>query len=639
MLDQSKILTWVDEQHETCRKARLQFEVGWYTYLAFYFGKQYVQWSPQLQTAGGVYQRLYEPKAPPWRVRMVVNKVRSTIRREHSKICKENPQPYVMPASSDDTDIAAARSAETIFEYLWRDLKMKRVMRRMAWWLCLTGCGVIKDWYDPSSPDSSGIPGRLRGEVVTPFHLFAPEMEEEDIEAQPFIIHEVAKTPDFVYGAYGIDLAADSTGGGGTFEQKFLQALGLQQQGGYDRVRIREAWVKPGARFPQGAVITWATDRLLSVTPMWPFAHDEYPFTKFDHIPTGRFYSESVIADLIPIQKEYNRTRSQIIEAKNKMAKPQLLAMEGSINPNKLTTEPGLVIFYKPGFHPPEQIDLKPLPNYVPQELDRCDADFNDMSAQHEVSHGQAPPGVTAATAISYLQEEDDSMLSNTISSIEEGVEKLGKHFLVIVNQFWELPRTIRVTGSDGMYESYVLKGADISGNTDLNIQSGSAMPRSRAAKQAFIMELGKLGWITPDKALRYLDLAETGKMYEELQRDTRQAQRENLKMMSGQQVMVNTWDEHMIHVQEHNNQRKGQDFENAPDQVKQLFEEHVQTHQMAMMQLQQQALQTQMGGGQPQLGPGGPAQPGGPPAPGGPRPLHQPVSLPPDVLNQDSMA
>lgn len=607
-----EILEWVSKEFERCRKARIQFERTWYYNLAFYFGRQNVQWSPSFGTANGTYMRLFEPPAPPWRVRLVTNKIRPTVRTEHAKLTKENPEPYVIPASSDDDDLAKARAAEHIHEFIWRDLHGKKVIRRMAWWLVLTGNGFVKDWYDPTQLDSSGIPGVLKMEHVTPFHLWVPDMDEEEIENQPHITQVVAKTPDWVEQTYKKTVQADSSTGGGVLEQKFLQAMGIDKQTDYDHVAVRETHIKPCTKFPDGAVVSWLQDETLNISEGMPFGHTEYPYTKFDHIPTGRFYSESVITDLIPIQKEYNRTRSQIIEAKNKTAKPQLVAPRGSVDPRKMTSEPGLVIFYTPGFAEPKPLPLTPLPAYVLQELDRCQSDMDDISGQHEVSKGSTPAGVTAATAISYLQEQDDTKLGNTIASIEEGIEKLGKHLLIHVQEYWDLPRTVRVIGSDGEYEAFMFSGADIEGNTDLNIQSGSAMPRSRAAKQAYIMQLGQMGWIPPDRALRYLDMAETGRLYEELQIDARQAQRENLKMLNGQQVLVNTWDEHHVHVLEHNTERKKQRFESSDDNVKAMFEQHVQMHQM-QMQMQMMQVQQGLGGGtqeQPGLPQPGQAQP-----------------------------
>jgi hypothetical protein len=193
-----------------------------------------------------------------------------------------------------------------------------------------------------------------------------------------------------------------------------------------DSVLCYEVWFKPGGHpdFPKGGMVQVVADNILYCTKDGiPYQHGEYPFTKIEHIPTGQFYAESSITDYIPLQREYNRTRSQITEAKNRMAKPQLLYAKGSIDPAKITTEPGLAIPYKPGLPPPTPMPLVPLPNYVLEEQDRIISDMEDISGQHQVSKGEAPPGVTAATAISYLQEKDDGILSHTFESVEEAWE------------------------------------------------------------------------------------------------------------------------------------------------------------------------------------------------------------------------
>ena len=343
-----------------------------------------------------------------------------------------------------------------------------------------------------------------------------------------------------------------------------MNALGIDSTD-KNYVAVKEAWIRPCRKYKNGCLIAVAGDTFLAQHDGWVYEHGEFPYTKFGHIPTGRFYTDSTIPDLIPLQKEYNRTRSQIIEAKNRMAKPQLIASRGSIDPNKITSEPGLVILYTPGFTPPSPLPLVPLPQYVIQELDRNVQDMADISGQHEISKGQTPPGVTAATAISFLQEQDDTMLAETIASMEAGIEKIGRHMLCHVNAFWTAERKVRVLGENGIYETFVLSQKSIKKNTDLKIEAGSAMPRSRAAKQAFIMELGKMQWIDPNRAMRYLDMAETGRIYEEMQLDTRHAQRENMRMALSEQVPVNNWDNHPVHIDEHNAYRKKQEFENSP--------------------------------------------------------------------------
>ncbi len=615
--EEKKLLTYCDTLYKRCKDRRVQFERQWYMNMAFYFGRQYATW---VQPSGTTFNRLWEPPAPPWRVRLVVNKVRSIIRTELAKVTREKPRGYVIPSTSDDDDIAAAKAGDAIFDHLWRELLMQKQLRRVEFWTLILGTSFLKDWYDSSLPDWSGKKGSICVEPVSPFHLYVPIIQEEELENQPFVIHQLAKDPDYIERVYGKKLNPDAGSDGGLMEQTFMSALGINTSPSKEFVAVREAWIKPCAKYPKGKMVTWGGGRILSESD-WPYEHSQYPFTKFDHIPTGKFYADSAIVDLIPLQKEYNRTRSQIIESKNRMSKPQLVAAKGSVDANKITSEPGLVIFYTPGFTPPTPLPLQSLPSYVLQELDRTQSDMDDISSQHEITKGRTPPGVTAATAISYLQEEDDSKLALTISSLEEGVEKLGRHFLSHVQQYWSAERKVKVIGTDNQYETYLFTKADLKGNVDFRVEVGSAIPRSRAAKQAFIMELGDKGWISPDKALRFLDMAETGKLYEELQLDARQAQRENLKLLSGEQLLVNSWDNDLAHIIEHDNKRKQQTFETSDEQIKQMFEMHVQMHkqklaasyglvlEMGDPQLDGFVNQIMMTGQPPQMGVGEPPQ------------------------------
>lgn len=585
--NEQSVIDSLDTMFNRSKQARIPFERQWYLNMAFYFGKQWVTWSPGI---AGDYTRLYEPKAPSWRVRLITNRIRPIIRKELAKVTKENPQAFVIPASSDDDDLAAAHAGEAIYEHLSRVVELRKIFRRAEFWAMLCGSGFIKDWFDPTSKDFDGKQGVISAEPVSPFHLYAPNIQEEEIENQPYVIHLAAKDPDWVTKNYNKSVQADTNSSAGVLEQRFLSALGAASSDANKRyVAVKEVWIKPCLKYENGAVFIWAGEQLLwsSVEngDQWPYDHGQYPFIKLDHIPTGRFYAESTITDLIPIQKELNRTRSQIIESKNRMSKPQLVAQRGSVDVGKITSEPGLTILYTPGYQEPKPLPLQDLPSYVMQEVDRCIADMGDLAGQHEVSKGQTPPGVTAATAIAYLQEEDDTTLAHTVHSLEEGVEKIGRHFLSYVQQFWDAPRTVKVLGDNRIVEAYVFSKADLKGNTDLRIEHGSATPRSRAAKQAFITDLIDKGVIPPERGLKYLEMAETTRLYEEMQLDSRQAQRENLRMKLQEDVPVNEWDNHELHIMEHDNYRKRQEFERLPDEIKEIFQNHVSQHKQIIAQ------------------------------------------------------
>lgn len=579
--DKEELIAKFDKWFKDCRQDRLTFEREWYLNMAFYFGRQNVLWA---NTGNNNFAKLVEPKAPDWRVRLVVNRIKPMVRKEMSKLLQERPRGYVVPASSDEADLAAAKAADAVHEHITtQEINLLNVMWQSIFWMCLTGTGFIKDWWDEKEVDSSGVQGKAKAEAVSPFHILVPDMEQPELERQPYVIHSVTKDPKWVKDIYKVEVQPDSNSNDSGIESQFLSALGIKNDNTRKKVVVKEIWIKPCGDHPKGLWAAWAGQELLAVNEGNPFKHGEYPFTKLDHIPTGRFYSQSTIVDMIPIQKEYNRTRSQIIEAKNRMAKPQLVAPKGSIDPRKVTSEPGLVIFYQAALSPPQPLPLQGLPTYVLQELDRSLIDMNDISSQHEVSRGQVPPNVEAATAIAYLQEQDDTALAHTLHSIELANERIGRHVLSHAGQFWDAQRTINVVGRNGVYESYIFSQSDLKGNTDYKVVHGSATPRSRAAKQAWITELIKMGVIPPDRGLQYLDMAETAKLYEEMQVDVRQAQRENLKLSNGMQIPVNVFDNNIAHINEHMSYMKRQEFEQLPPEVQFLLVEHTEYHKLQL--------------------------------------------------------
>lgn len=624
------VVAWALDQFQTIKNARAAIERQWYLNMAFFFGKQNVailRAGQNFTNSMGV-PKLYTPPAPYYRSRPVINRIRPVIRTELAHLTANKPSASVVPASAEDRDMYAAMAGEQVWEYHYIEKKVKQEIRQAMLWNLVAGNSFLKCWWDFNKQDTMF-------HHETPFHVLVPDFREVELENQPFMIHAQVKSQDFVkmHFPMGIDGSPINKGSIGDatdiLEESFLNLIGTQALNKQHNALVLEFWIKPGSnpKFPNGAFFTIVGNKIVQGFQGWPYSHGQFPMAKFDHIPGGKFYSTSVIEDLIPLQKEYNRTRGQIIEAKNRMAKPQLLAARGSIDPSKITSEPGLVVSYTPGFPEPKPLQLQNLPSYVLQELDRIIMDMNDISGQHEVTQGQAPPGVTAATAISYLQERDESKLAPTFDSLEEGIEKVAKLTLNYVKDYWVEERLVKVTGPDGSFDAMAFKGSDLRDNTDIRVEAGSSLPVSKAAKQALIMDMMKMGFIDPQTGLEVMDMGGVNKLYEQVQVDKRQIQRENLRMskvtpelmmqheqafMLQQQSMmqevavdpmnpvdpmmqqmattppplivpVNTWDNHKMHIEGHNQYRKSQQFETLPDEVKSLFEEHVNGHLIAM--------------------------------------------------------
>jgi hypothetical protein len=595
-----------------CQSDRIRQERQWYLNYAFFTGNQHVQFKQIVST--GAYD-LYVPKAPYYRSRPVINQIRRVVRRELSRLTAQKPNATILPSSSEDIDIFAAQAGEQIWESLWRRSVLDKTILKAVFWQTVAGTGYLKSYWDASKYDTiSKVNGDICIESINPFHIFVPDLMQEELELQPYVIQAQVWQNSKIRQTFKVEPSENKYG---TVDESLQNVMGTNRNvSKKEQSVILEVWVKPGylPELPNGGTYTVVGDKLVQGFDHWPYSHGMYPYAKLDAIPSGKYYTTSVIEDLIPLQRELNRTRGQIIEAKNRMAKPQLTAAEGSIEAARVTSEPGLVIFHKLGFDPPQPLPMQNLPNYVTEEVNRLYTDISDISGQHEVSNGSTPPGVTAATAISFLQEQDETMIAPHYRSIEQAIEKTAKMSLTYAQDYWDEPRTVKVVGLDGSFDVKAFKGSNLRDNTDIRVEAGSALPTSRAARQAFIMDLMKMGFITPQEGLQILEVGGMDSIYERIQIDTRQAQRENMKMQviteedmkrhaeefaannpeaakdvdSGLAlepppiVTVHTWDNHEKHIEIHNNYRKSQNFENASPFTKALFEEHVRMHEEA---------------------------------------------------------
>lgn len=644
-------LNWVETEFLRIKNQRQAFERQWYINMSFNAGRQNI--APV--NVPGVGFRLVAPKAPPWRVRMVINKIRTAVRTESSKLTSSKPIPVVIPATTEDEDYAAARVAEQILKSEFGNTDFEQTMRSFVWWGVITGNSFLKSYWagdeidEMSKPAPQEVPpqlamqgvtpdmmpqpepvrGKIKIERINPFHIYVPDLVEEELEKQPYIIHATTKSPLWVEQHFGFRPQADTSSSSTLMESAILTPVGSSNQG-LDSVIIKEVWLKPGAHrdFPEGGIITVCGHRIIQAIQKWPLPFNEYPFYKYNGIPTGGFYTESVVTDLVPIQKEYNRTKSQILEIKNTMGKPKLMGYRGSFNPRQVSSEPGQAILVTPGYTLPTVLPAAEVPNTMLIELDRLASDFDDISGQHEITRGNTPAQVTSGTAISFLQEQDDSKLAYQVASIEHCIAKLGTHYLKYAATFWTDQRLVRIVGSNGDFEAKHWRGSDLRGNTDVRVQSGSALPVSKAARQALITDLMANGWIDPTVGLEVMELGGLDKLMEDFLTDKRAAQRENMRMAEapveqitqfveppvnpqtgqpeyfpdGQTVKdpatggpwqpqspmpVNSWDNHQAHIHFHNQYRKTQAFELLPEPLKKMFELHVQTHQMALSSVQ----------------------------------------------------
>jgi hypothetical protein len=552
---------------DTLMRGRELIERQWKLNLAFYRGRQYSYYSKASRQITSL--PVDDGDKPRYRVRIVSNQIVSGAQSLLAKYLKTKPQQHATPGTGSDEDLRAAQLSEKLLEFWWEEFGLDDNLEEVLLWAIIGGQGYWKICWDEHAGkqmsflldpngqpimdealkqmfsqqlEQAGIPpqeqtvymGDIRVEVISPFDLYIDPTVKKFSDAK-YVVQSFYMDPDEVKARYKQDLPADSV----PSSPDAAIPMGGAENAETLVVRINCMYIKPNAAVPKGRIVTWASSskKILEDKP-WDYPTNKLPFVKFPGLRVpGEVYDSSVVEHAIPLQKELNRTLSQIVEFKNLGVKPQWFAPAGSLRQRR-TDEPGAIFEYNPinGMQP-EPIPVPGLPAYVFEHLQDIQARLADTFGRMEVSEGGVPPNVEAGVAIDLLQEMAADKIAPQIRLIEMAIADAGQQMLELAKVYYIEPRLLKIGGTASSQQIKQFTKADIAGNVSVHVEAGSGLPRTRAGRQARIESFIQMGLLRPDQAFKYLDVADLHGIGDQFEQDEDQAYREHELLNGGQPV------------------------------------------------------------------------------------------------------
>lgn len=542
-------------------------EREWKVNLAFYKGRQYTFWNVRTRRIETL--PVEDGEKPRYRVRLVSNQIAPGVRSHIARLLKTKPQMMATPGSGSMSDLQAAQMCERLLEYWWDDFKLDDSLEEALVWADVAGQGYWKiDWDEGAgkqmtfvvAPDGSPIlddslkeefasqlaqvglqpqqqvvyMGDICVSTISPFDLVLDPSARQFKDCK-YAFEVCYVDPDTLKAQYGVNLPPNAITGPPDLGLPF----GNIDQQPMDVRKVITGYFVPQPALPKGRIVTWSGGHILRDTP-WDLPFNELPFIKFPGVRVpGELYDTSLTTQAIPIQKELNRTVSQIVEFKNLTVRPQWKSPIGSLRQRR-TDEPGAIWEYNPigpaGLGP-EPLTQESLPSYVFTHLENIQGRLDAIFGSTEVTQGTVPPNVEAGIAIDLLQEMATDKDAPTIRLIEIALERAGRMMLQLAKKFYIEPRVMRIRGSGGSYQVYQFTKSDLDGSVDVQVETGSGLPRTRAGRQSRIMEFIQQGIIAPDQAYKYLDIADLKGLQAQFALDEDQAYREHDKLNTGQPI------------------------------------------------------------------------------------------------------
>lgn len=503
--EQNSICSEVLAQFEALQQQRKPLDRQWELNLEFVNGNQY-------RRINGAGEICTGEKEFGWEQRRVFNHIAPIIDIRLSKLAGVRPALTVRAASGEEGDMQAAALASQILSSVQDGCDLDGVMAKATMWSEICGTAFYKVVWNSSGGKKVGQTedgGIFEGEVgvaaLSPFEIYPFSLYEESVEKQQGIIQAKAIPVTSVYDMYGVKLEGRPAGEFSTPPAAYKGEDGLS---GANCELVIERYLRPDADCPEGRLTVVAGEVLLYDGPLpyinGPDGARGYPFIKQTSIPSaGNFFGTSVVTRLIPVQRAYNAVKNRKHEFLNRIAMGTVAVEDGSVDLEELAEDglaPGKILVYRQGGTPPQMLSLGNVPEEFWKEEESLLSEFFRISGTSELSEkADGFSGVTSATGLQLIIEQDDARLNIAYQSLKQAVRAIGKHILRLYRQFAAEVRLLRYADGDGKTKKVkFFRGADISGE-DVVLEADSDLNLTPAQRRTIIFELMDRGLFCGD--------------------------------------------------------------------------------------------------------------------------------------------
>jgi hypothetical protein len=594
---------------------RRPFERQWIVNIAFLTGNQYVFWNSSAH-------RLQHLRGTNGRIHSVDNIILPKWLRLVSDLIKMRPEIGVIPNSTTEEDILAAKLGKKAAEWYFRTKLTKAKIRQIAVWMYTTGNCFLDDRWNPKSgpmamDKTNGkivYAGDVDGDVWSPFDMLFPiGPGVTDHQDMPWIMKRQRKNIEWIRENFkrGDEVEPEDIASSAIS----LENLMSKFAGATDIDRIESAYVinlyvKPCKDYPRGAYFV-ASNGIVEEKREFPYAEFSLEHFKDLELP-GVFYGDCRVSHSISLQRSWNNDVSSVEEFNKDVARAKLGVPKGSNIEVTPTNEHGEIIEYTPVLgHKPDFLSMPTTSPSLDRNQNRIMLSMENLFSQHEVSRGTNKSDIRSGDMVELLLEQDahGGLMPHAI--FEEALENHMRRILIRMQEGYRGPRLLKLGETMDDFEVISFQGADLKNNTDVKIVKQSSLPESEATQTMRVERRYEQGLYgdpmdprTKRRVLRMIDANVVDDIFSGEKQDEENAQMENRVLVQGKPVLPNPYDNHGIHLAEHERFLKGQKIQRlklqnpeAYQRLELIFYQHMQVHQNILSETLKKQMAMQNGG------------------------------------------
>jgi hypothetical protein len=571
---------YINDCHDRGLEARKKNELQWVINFAYYLGHQNMVYNAVTRSV----ELNLDEKAP-----LTINRVGAFIDSRHAKLTKNRPTPRVIPNSKDIDDQRSAKFSDQLLLNLWRKIGMEEEYHKTILTMLINCVAFIKTTWDPNVGDyidqdiiedgeisvgDEGIEseriflGEISSKFLSPFQLIPANDGIPTIKDQEWVLERGFSSNlslENIYPHLRGKIKKSQSESLRTEYERIVQRLSnawyttqgnsaLWQKRDMTNTEslVKTFWMRPNYQYEKGFMAVIIGDEM-AMCGTFPndYGKNVYPYVRFSEKEDGyHFFPQATIERLLPIQKAFNKLRSQKLKNVCLMANGKWMVAKGSgISDEALTDEEGEVVEWNSAVPRPEQAIIAPMPNYVSELALNLITDFRDVGGQRE-SSVSPPPNLTAAVSLEVAAEQADEGLGPNLRSLARAMELVAEQQLILANKEYIEKRKVKIIGQEGLQAVEYLSGMDLKNQTDVHIEVESLFPDFRGARVQRILDLWDRRIVDdPTKILKAIRFGNIDALLEDAEREDEQIFLDIQKLKRGKEPEITPFQNHFLYV------------------------------------------------------------------------------------------
>jgi hypothetical protein len=532
--------------------------------------------------------------------RFVVNHLYDMTETKVSQMTRLKPAINIMPTNDEFSDKQAARATKMLMDHLWYINDMDHLLQQVHRHKKIFGEAWLFIEWDKYKGDKHPDAGKVDPEtglkvpedlktgdvcynLVVPWKILLQLQDRfEDCEYMFRMRTEHVENVKKEYPNHEKNIKADSN-------QFMFDIAALESARMEDAVILFDFYHKKDKHQKDGKHIVFTRDVILEEKDLG-YSHGEFPCERLTDLDIPEvLHGVSQYEIVKPIQNMHNNLSTLLAKNIYLMGHAKWVMPKGACKIESLGNDNTIVQYQGP--MAPQLLQTQPNPPEAYAFREKLREEMDQIYGVHGVSRGQPPAGVTAGTALQFLNEQEAERASTEFAKANAFIRCVAKKTLAVAGDYYESDdgRMLRIVGKDNRYIIQYFDAANLHKSYDVRVEPGNALSDSKAGKTQRIIEViqYKPDALSPEQVVELLDLGSVDKVTTLITEAVRSSESENEDILSRKPVAdPEEFEDQIVHWRVHTKAMQARSFkEEVPPELREVLKEHVAMHEFIMVQ------------------------------------------------------